>query len=81
MSDVGVVDTSVARYGKVLVSCCWVKNPVTMKIHDGINDDEEAEGDGGQGGEEHQETEHVGPRNPVQTTVRASHTVNSELVH
>ena len=52
-----------------------------MKIHDCINDYKEAEGDGGQGGEEHQETEHVGPRNPVQTTVRASHTMNPKLVH
>ena len=81
MSDVGIVDTGVGRLNEVLISSCRVEYPVAMKLQDGIDDDEEAEGDDDQGGEGHQEAEKVGPRDPVQTTVRTSNTMNPELVH
>lgn len=82
MRYVGIVDTTgVDRLNEVAISSFPVKHPVAAKLHDGIDDDEETEGDDGQGGEGHQEAEHVGPGDPVQTTVGTSDTMNPELVH
>ena len=81
MRYVGIVDTFVDSVMEVEISSCWIKHRVAVKLRDGIDDDEEAESDYGQGRDGHQEAQHVGPGDPVQTTVGTSDTVNPELVH
>ena len=79
--NVGIVDTGVGCINQIEISSDGVKLYVALKLHDGIDNDEEAEGDDGQGAEGDQEAEHVGAGDPVQAAVRTPHTVNPELVH